>query len=177
MSIKLTTFALTAYINSVPENDIIDFFKLSIKCTRQEAMSAIEDAQKILSELQPRVLTVGMIKEIVSEYVEKKIQQDKIENQKWNNSFEQINPSSPLLHIASAIQPDEFVVQATRNYDSRDPVREHSLRVGSLYVITEVRSLNDGTGDAWFCGYVADEPEDERNKKWIFSDFCKTVFS
>ena len=72
-----------------------------------------------------------------------------------------------LAIAVSQLQPDEFIVRATATYETRDPLREHSCVPGDIFVIDQVRYLNDGTSDAWMCGLRLGDTR----RKWIFSDY------
>ena len=80
-----------------------------------------------------------------------------------------------LALAASQLHPDEFLVRTNKRYVTRDPVKEHAFEYGEVFLIDQVRSLNDGSGDAWLCGYRLQDTAKEH--KWIFSQYTSNIFS
>jgi hypothetical protein len=72
-----------------------------------------------------------------------------------------------LATFESELQRGEFLVRSKGTFPSDDPQRVHDLRVGQVFVVDQVRYLDDGSNDAWFCGYHVDDPK--RVQRWIFS--------
>lgn len=191
MEADLVTFALAASLNEVGEAEILDFFKKQVRCGRSAALAALADSKDLLAQLGvalqesqfPRVFTIGMLRSIVCEFLaDKQTKDDGWEDMppQPTNMDDRLALTNPqptnmdnLLALAvSQLQPGQFIVKARTPYVARDLDREHSFSVGDIFVIDQVRHLNDGTQDAWLCGFRLGATN---VRKWIFSEFTEKI--
>lgn len=93
LDFKLTALALIARMNDEPEPEIINFFKKSVSCVREQAMRAIENSkllQSVLSEREGKVFTTSKIFDLVKTFLTEREHQRLLEEQEWSN----VSPSS-----------------------------------------------------------------------------------
>jgi hypothetical protein len=201
LDIKLTTLALIGRLQDEAESEIIYFFKKSVSCGREQAMRAIDNSKLLESSIRDegkRVFTTSSIFELVRTFITVREQQRIREEQEWSNaspssdenmvaSYEQdsrFEATARSSHedeevdmgiLASRLQKGEFLVKCILTSRSRDQVKEHDLTAGEVLVISQVRSLGDGTDDAWFCGYKQKDPT--KVKKWVFSEHTTRLYN
>lgn len=194
--VRLITFALMAFLNQVDEADIIEFFKRKVHCEREAALRAIGDARELALLLRsddsgPHAFSVGMVRSLVVEFVwdrDKRIQREELEwedtageapilqaSKSASSSSSSVDMELAVAMAASQLGQHEFLVRAISDYATRDSVREHDLRKGDVFVVSQVRFLDDDTNDAWFCGRRVGDSN--RESKWIFSEYAVKVFS
>ena len=199
LDVKLTALALIGRLQEEPESEILHFFKKSVCCVRDQAMRAMDNSKLLEPKLHSwgRVFTVAAILDFVKAFLVERERQRIIEEQEWANVSPSSEPEEPSRStswrhsrridaiedddgdvdmgiLASKLQRGEFLVKCTKSLQSRDHVKEHDLEAGEVLVISQVRSLGDGSNDAWFCGYKVLDPS--KVKKWVFSEHTTKLF-
>ena len=197
---KLTTLALAARLNDEAEIDIVQFFKRSGSCTLEQAKTALASSKQLEERLRAapvRVFTVAQLHAEVNQFIAEQEQARQREEQELAALVSQPRSASPrprfaaassssstavtaddedarLALAASQLAPGEFLVRARIDLRSRDSVKEHDLRHGQVFLIDQVRSLGDGSRDAWYCGYCLEDRT--QTHKWVFSQYVVKIF-
>lgn len=169
---RYVTLALAALLNQVSEKDLALFLTNEASCHEKDIASAVSDAKVLMRQAERwnayRAVTVPMLRLMVSEFLKERNRRFKEAND--NDEFF----TSQIQSIAKTLDKGEFIVRVTSEYEAQEPESQHNLVVGQVYVIELKRPLNDGTRDAWYCGYNMDDPG--KMKKWLFSDFTQIVY-
>ena len=167
------TFALMALLNEIDEQEVLEFFRKKLSSTRVDVVNALADAIEVRAQLEQltcAVLTTGMLRAVVVEFLADRELRRQQEEEQWQAEQD---PTLLLALAMSQLRPGELIVRARVEYLTRDPTREHELVTGDLFVVDQIRNLNDGTNDAWYCGYRLGDPN--QGKKWIFSAFTDRI--
>lgn len=200
--IDLATFATVAKLNEQSEEEIIRFFRSNKLCKRAQAEQALRSSQAFMEHMNvDRVVTVGHVRMMLERFLFDQEKQQKLEDEKWwdaspncrvhaaahahqssssyrSPSIRNVSVSEDLqlrlAQIASELDDGEFLVRSLTTLPSNDPAKVHDLVFDRVYVIDQVRYLDDGTRDAWFCGFSVDDPQ--KKHKWIFSQYVSKIF-
>ncbi len=169
---RYVTLTLAALLNQVSEKDLALFLTNEANCNEKDIASALSDAKVLMRQTERwnayRAVTVPMLRLIVSDFLKERSRRFKEAND--NDEFF----TSQIQSIAKSLDKGEFIVRITSDYEAQEPESQHDLVPGHVYVIELKRPLNDGTRDAWYCGYnVADTT---KARKWLFSDFTQIVY-
>jgi len=189
----LLAFALAARLNGESEEEIFAFFKANLRgqCTYEQARRATEDSKELQQQMPQQIMTTGMLCDFAKKFIDERERKRREEELEWNHvPVEQSSLSRDLLDnsprsdeetelglIASQLPEGNFLVRTRMDRQARpeEKHREHSFKKGEVFVITQIAGNDDGTGDAWFCGYNLNDSRNQTNK-WIFSDDVYKIF-
>ena len=202
IEIDLATFATVAKLNEQSEEEIIRFFRSNKLCKRAQAEQALRSSKAFLEHMNvDRVVTVGHVRLMLEQFLIDQEKKQKLEDEQWWDASPNSRVHAPahanqssswckspairkvsfseesqlrLAQIASELQDGQFLVRSLTTLPSNDPAKVHDLVLDQVYVIDQVRYLDDGTRDAWFCGFSVDDPHERH--KWIFSQYVGKIF-